>query len=83
LFVKSGIEKDKLTELILYDYDLPTDEANKRYLRNQVTDLIKLHEEKFSYALAEETRNMLRNLILQMSFDKLCVRKDLEKIGRQ
>lgn len=63
-----------LLHKILVDFDLEPTEENMNWLKKEVTDLISLYEEKYAISLPDETRSMIKNLLVRMAYDKLCIK---------
>ena len=65
---------NKLLDSLLEDFDLGVDANNRELVSNQINEMLKSYEKRYSLELSKETRKMLRNLIVRMSYDKLCVK---------
>lgn len=65
---------DDLLGNILVDFELDATGENMEWLKRQVDGLVSLYENKYDLHLPDATRSMVKNLIIRMAYDKLCIK---------
>lgn len=67
-------ESESLLKSLLKDYDIDLTDDNIKWLKEQIYSIINSYEHNYTVTLEKDTKQMLYNLIIRMSYDKLCVK---------
>jgi hypothetical protein len=64
---------DDLVQKILMDFDIDQNSNNVEWFYKQMDEMLSNYEAHYDVQLPEETRSMLKNLMIRMVYDKLCI----------
>jgi hypothetical protein len=65
---------DDLLRKILMDFELDPTSENTAYLMRQTDEIVSIYENKYQIRLPDATRSMVKNLIVRIAYDKLCIK---------
>jgi hypothetical protein len=71
-------DSTSLLKSVLQDYDIELTDDNIMWLKEQIYSIINSYEKSYTLTIGEDTKRMLYNLIVRMSYDKLCVKPDMK-----